>query len=111
MVVDAFSRRQASATAGPVPDSRSGSYDGVETSARIAPVDGSRAATAPRRPRSPSYAARCIDALTVVTTSPPGWRPRVNSFQKGSGASSGSVPESTSSSAFSSSVVPYVCEA
>ncbi len=47
----------------------------------------------------------------VVTTSPPGCRPRVNSFQKGSGASSESVPESTASSAFSISVVPYVCEA
>ncbi len=52
-----------------------------------------------------------MESLIVVTTSPPGCRSRVISFQNGSGASMGSVPERTASSAFSISVVPYVCEA
>lgn len=47
----------------------------------------------------------------MVTTSPPGCRLRVISFQRGNGASIESVPERTGSSAFSIRVVPYVCEA
>lgn len=63
------------------------------------------------RPPSPSYAARCIESLTVVTTLPPGCWLRVISFHSGNGASIESVPDRTESSAFSIRVVPYVCEA
>src|SRR4051812_23167561 len=52
-----FSRAQADSTASPFPDSSAGSYDGVDTSARIRPVAGSIAATAPLRVPSPSNAA------------------------------------------------------
>ena len=48
--------------------------------------------------------------LMVVTTSPPGCRRRLRSFQNGSAVSVGSVPASTPSSVLSTSVVPYVCE-
>ncbi|MGX1404992.1 hypothetical protein RKD40_002605 [Streptomyces ambofaciens] len=72
---------------------------------------GSIAATAPLRPSSPSNAARCAAPSIVVTTSPPGlWAP-VTSFHSGSGASIGSAPDSSPSSACSRSVVPYACEA
>lgn len=98
-------------TAGPVPDSSPGSYEGLLTSARILPVEGSMAATAPRLPPSPLYAASCIEALMVVATLPPGCWARVSSFQSGKGASIESVPERMPSSAFSIRVVPYVCEA
>lgn len=107
----AFSRVHVSRAVLPFPDSGSGSYDGTDTSARIRPVDGSTAATAPFRPRSPSYAARCALGSMVVSTSPPALRERVNSFHSGSGCSTGAAPDSTASSVASSSVVPYSCEA
>ena len=53
-------------------DRTDGSYDGDVASARIAPVDGSIATTAPRTPFSPWYAARCAAGLRVSTTEPPG---------------------------------------
>ncbi len=101
-----FSRSQASLTPGPVPESTPGSYEGELTSARIRPVAGSTATIAPRFPASPRKAVSCIEALIVVTTSPPGSRPRVRPFRSGSGASIGSVPARTASSASSTSVVP-----
>src|SRR5690606_18514607 len=107
----AFSRAQVSRASAPFPDSGCGSYDGTDTSARIRPVDGSTAATAPLRERSPSNAARCAAGWIVVSTCPPALRERVKSFHSGSGASAGSVPERIPSSACSSSVVPYSCEA
>ncbi len=107
----AFSRAQVSRAVLPFPDSSAGSYDGTDTSARILPVDGSTAATAPLRRRSPSYAARCAAGSIVVSTWPPGLRDRVNSFHIGRGASSGAAPDSSPSSVRSSSVVPYSCEA
>ncbi|GDY62823.1 hypothetical protein SAV14893_022160 [Streptomyces avermitilis] len=106
-----FSRSHALVTAEFVPDSSPGSYDGAETSARIRPLDGSIAATAPRRPASPSYAARCAPAARVVTTLPPGFRSRETPFHKGSSDSIGSVPARMPSAAFSRPVVPYTCEA
>ncbi len=72
---------------------------------------GSRAATAPLRPPSPLYAARCAAGSSVVTTCPPALRARVKSFHSGNGASIGSAPDSTPSSACSRSVVPYGWEA
>ncbi|CAM5583816.1 hypothetical protein SFUMM280S_00710 [Streptomyces fumanus] len=72
---------------------------------------GSTAATAPGRRPSPRYAARCAAGRIVVTTSPPGLGAPVTSCHSGSGASSGSAPDSTPSAACSSSVVPYSCEA
>lgn len=61
--------------------SRLGSYDGEDTIARIRPVDGSSATTAPLQgplhPRCrPSHAARCTRGTIVVSTLPPrGSRP------------------------------------
>ncbi|CAM5321660.1 hypothetical protein SVIOM74S_02532 [Streptomyces violarus] len=46
-----------------------------------------------------------------MTTSPPEFRARVKSLHSGNGASLGSVPDRTPSSAFSRSVVPYNWEA
>src|SRR4051794_70691 len=55
--------------------SRLGLYDGLETIARILPVRGSIATTAPRtlspNARSPSYAAFCASGSTVRVTLPP----------------------------------------
>ena len=46
-------------------DSRFGSKDGLVARARIRPVDGSIATTAPRYFFSPWYAARCAAAFSV----------------------------------------------
>ncbi len=102
----AFSRAQALLLAVLLPDSSPGSYEGVLTSARIFPVAGSTAATAPFLPPSPSYAARCTDGAMVVTTSPAGCCSRVSAVHSGTGASRASVPERMASSAFSRSEVP-----
>lgn len=47
-----------------------GSYDGVETTARIRPVAGSMATAAPFLSPSASYAAFCTAGSIVVSTSP-----------------------------------------
>src|SRR5262249_35760691 len=47
-----------------------GSYDGVDTTARILPVFGSIATAAPFLSPSAWYAAFCTSGSTVVTTSP-----------------------------------------
>ncbi|MGW1602716.1 hypothetical protein ACWCQV_16995, partial [Streptomyces eurythermus] len=73
-----------------MPDSSDGSYDGLVTSARIRPVAGSIAATAPLRPARPRYAASCARRSRVVTTSPPRPSARLTSLHSGSGLSSGS---------------------
>lgn len=100
------------ATAERFPDRTDGSYDGADTRARIRPVDGSMAATAPLRPARPSYAASCAALRSVVTTWPPGLRSRTATpFHSGNGVSSGFVPDRTPSSVCSSRVVPYTCEA
>ncbi len=106
-----FSRVQDRPTAESFPDSAAGSYDGVDTSARIRPVDGSIAATAPLRPSSPSYAACWAARSRVVATSPPAFWERVKSFHSGNGDSIGSAPDSTESSECSRRAVPYSCEA
>lgn len=106
-----LSRAQDRPTVASFPESAAGLYDGVDTSARIRPLDGSIAATAPLRPRSPSYAACCAARSRVVTTSPPKGRERVRSFHSGNPDSIGSVPDRTSSSECSRKVVPYSCEA
>lgn len=106
----AFSRSQAALTRPPVPDSAAGSYEGLLTSARIFPVAGSTAATAPRLPARPAYAASCIPARMVVAAFPPPGRPRVRSYQRGKAESPGSVPDRTASSARSTKLVPYVWE-
>ncbi len=57
--------------------SAAGSYDGVDTAARIRPVSGSMATAAPFLSPSASYAAFCTAGSTVVTTSPGADRPLV----------------------------------
>ncbi len=52
-------------------DNRFGSNDGLVASARIRPVDGSIATTAPRYFFRPWYAARCAAAFSVSSTDPP----------------------------------------
>ena len=49
---------------------RDGSYDGVETTARIFPVVGSIATAAPLLSPSASYAAFCTSGSIVVITLP-----------------------------------------
>ncbi len=105
-----FSAVQAVFALVPVPESTDGSYEGLLTSARILPVAGSRAATAPRLPPSPAYAARCTAARTVMAAFPPAGRPRARSYQSGNADSPGSVPDRTASSARSTKLVPYVWE-
>ncbi len=102
----ALSRCHAALTDVPFPDSSAGSYDGVLASARTRPVRGSTAATAPFLRPSPSNAARCTAGSMVVTTLPPGRRPRVRSSHQGKVASRWSVPERMPSSAPSSWDVP-----
>lgn len=104
--LEPFSLLQASATCFPVPESRPGSYEGLLTSARILPVDGSIAATAPLLLLRPLNAACCIEGLMVVTTLPPGCCVRLRLFQYGIRVSSRDAPERMESSAFSRSVVP-----
>ncbi|CAM5328070.1 hypothetical protein SALBM311S_06127 [Streptomyces alboniger] len=111
MSASRLSRSQDRATPASFPDSDVGSYDGLDTSARIRPLDGSIAATAPLRPASPRYAARCAARSRVVTTSPPGFRARVTSFHSGNGDSIGSAPDRTPSCVCSRRLVPYSCEA
>ncbi len=106
-----FSVAQDRATAERFPDRTDGSYDGADTRARIRPVAGSTAATAPLRPARPSYAARCAAPRRVVATSPLGYRSRAEPFHRGKGESSGSVPDRTPSSECSRRVVPYTWEA
>src|SRR5215467_13929881 len=71
-------------------DSSDGSYDGYDARARIAPVCGLRATTAPARTplklgalESALYAARCAFGLMVRSTDPPcGVRPEISSASR-----------------------------
>lgn len=54
----------------PAPASDAGSYDGVDTTARIRPVPGSIATAAPFLSPSASNAAFCTAGSMVVTTVP-----------------------------------------
>jgi hypothetical protein len=93
-----------------IPAKVDGSYDGVEARARIAPVLGSSAATAPFLSPRPWKAAFCAAAFSVVTTLPPSFfLPVIMSsvFRK---KSRSSLPVSMPSSRFSSCVAPMICD-
>lgn len=87
-----------------------GSYDGVDTSARILPVDGSIAATAPFLSPRPLYAAFCAAAFRVVTTLPPSFSLPVIMSRVLRKKSRSSLPLRMPSSSFSSWLAPKACE-
>ncbi len=83
-----------------------GSYDGVLASARIRPLRGSSATTAPfLRPSAPN-AARWRAGSMLVATLPGGRWPRMIRSHQGKVASRSSVPARMPSSARSSREVP-----
>ena len=91
-------------------DSRFGSYEGFDTIASTAPVDGSIATTAPGCDPRARAAAACSFASIVVTTAAPCFgRPRTRSANV-CAASSGASPFRYGFIACSSSVRPYTNE-
>ncbi|CAM5699612.1 hypothetical protein SFUMM280S_04138 [Streptomyces fumanus] len=95
-----------------LPAIEEGSAPWKEASARILPVDGSIAATAPLPPCAfrPSYAAFCAAALRVVTTLPPSFFLPVIMSSVLRKRSRSSLPVRMPSSMASSCVAPYAWE-
>ncbi len=83
-----------------------GSYDGLVTRARMAPVVGLRATTAPLRPASPFIAAACAAGFRVSVTEPPrGWVPLSRSASRLTNSRL-SLPARTGFSACSTPLAP-----